>query len=143
MRVGASKTEGRLDRSQYELTAVFEAVVSAVAHRDYSIHGSKIRLRMFEDRLELYSLGAIPNTMTVESLPYRQVSLNEAITSLLAICPVPAEGEEITERSAMMDKRVEGVQIILDCTTRLMGLRPEYRLIDDAELMLVIKAASD
>jgi len=141
MRVGASKTEGRRDWPQYDLTAVFEAVVNAVAHRDYSIHGSKIRLRMFEDRLELYSPGAIPNTMTVESLPYRQASRNEAITSLLAKCPVPAADGEITERSAMMDKRGEGVQIILDCGERLSGVRPEYRLIDDAELLLVMKAA--
>ena len=39
------------------MTAVFEAVVNAVAHRDYSVHGSKIRLRLFSDRLELYSPG--------------------------------------------------------------------------------------
>ena len=51
------------DQPQYDMTAVFEAVVNAVAHRDYSIHGSKIRLRMFENRLELYSPGSIPNSM--------------------------------------------------------------------------------
>lgn len=91
MRVGASKREGRRDRPQFDLTAVFEAVVNAVAHRDYAIYGAKIRLRLFADRLELYSPGAIPNTMTVESLPYRQSARNEAITSLLAKCPVPGK----------------------------------------------------
>lgn len=54
---------------------------------------------------------------------------------------MPSAGE-ITERSAMMDKRGEGVQIILDCCERLSGIRPEYRLIDDAELLLVMKAAT-
>ena len=143
MKVAASKNEGRRDHPQFDLTAVFEAVVNAVAHRDYSIHGAKIRLRLFADRLELYSPGTIPNTMTVESLPYRQASRNEAITSLLAKCPVPVAGEGITERSAMMDKRGEGVQIILDNGERLSGVRPEYRLIDDAELLLVMKAAKE
>ena len=84
MRIAASKKEGRHDLPQFDLTAVFEAVVNAVAHRDYAIYGAKIRLRMFADRLELYSPGMIPNTMTVDSLPYRQAARNEEITSLLA-----------------------------------------------------------
>lgn len=142
MRVYATKDEGRRDLPQYDMTAVFEALVNAVAHRDYSIHGSKIRLRMFEDRLELYSPGAIPNTMTVESLPYRQAARNEAITSLLAKCSVPEADKAVTGRSAMMDKRGEGVQIILDQSERLSGNRPVYRMVDDAELLLVIPAAA-
>ncbi|HLP61587.1 MAG TPA: ATP-binding protein, partial [Candidatus Deferrimicrobium sp.] len=90
MRVAARKMMGRMDIPQYDMTAVFEALVNAVAHRDYSIYSSKIRLRMFDDRVELYSPGTIPNTMTVDSLPYRQSARNETITSLLARCPVPA-----------------------------------------------------
>lgn len=141
MQVFASKHEGRHDLPQYDLTAVFEALVNAVAHRDYSIHGAKIRLRMFADRLELYSPGAIPNTMTVESLPYRQAARNEAITSLLAKCAVPDGDQGYTGRSAMMDKRGEGVQIILDSSERLSGKRPVFSLVDESELLLVIFAA--
>ncbi|WP_206957150.1 ATP-binding protein [Trinickia acidisoli] len=141
MSVFASKREGRHDLPQYDMTAVFEALVNAVAHRDYSIHGAKIRLRLFADRLELYSPGAIPNTMTVESLPYRQASRNEAITSLLAKCPVPDGERDLSGRTAMMDKRGEGVQIILDGSERLSGKRPVFRLVDESELLLVIPAA--
>jgi ATP-dependent DNA helicase RecG len=141
MRVFASKHTGRHDLPQYDLTAVFEALVNAVAHRDYAIHGAKIRLRMFADRLELYSPGAIPNTMTVDSLPYRQAARNEAITSLLAKCAVAHGDHDFTGRSAMMDKRGEGVQIILDSSERLSGQRPVFRLVDEAELMLVVYAA--
>ena len=140
MQVYASKDEGRHDLPQYDMTAVFEALVNAVAHRDYSIHGAKIRLRLFADRLELYSPGAIPNTMTVDSLPYRQAARNEAITSLLAKCQVPDTDKAITGRSAMMDKRGEGVQIILEQSEKLSGKRPEYRLVDDSELLLIIPA---
>lgn len=142
MRVGATKDEGRHDLPQFDMTAVFEAMVNAVAHRDYAMYGSKIRLRLFADRLELYSPGAIPNTMTVASLPYRQSARNEAITSLLAKCPVPDAGTGIvTSRRTLMDKRGEGVQIILENSEELSGVRPEYRAIDDAELLLVIPAA--
>lgn len=141
MRVAAVKHQGRHDLPQYDLSAVFEALVNACAHRDYAIHGAKIRLRLFANRLELYSPGAIPNTMTVASLPYRQAARNEAITSLLAKCPVPDDERIFSGRSAMMDKRGEGVQIILDGSERLSGKRPVYQLIDESELLLVIHAA--
>lgn len=140
MQVYATKDEGRRDLPQYDMTAVFEALVNAVAHRDYSIHGAKIRLRMFADRLELYSPGAIPNTMTVESLPYRQAARNEAVTSLLAKCSVPETDRADTGRSAMMDKRGEGVQLIISRTEQLSGQTPVFRLIDESELLLTIPA---
>lgn len=142
MQVFASKREGRRDWPQYDMTAVFEALVNAVAHRDYAMHGSKIRLRLFSDRLELYSPGAIPNTMTVDSLPYRQAARNEAITSLLAKCTVPDAERAATGRTAMMDKRGEGVPVIFQRTEDLTGQPPVYRLIDDSELLLTIPAAS-
>lgn len=74
MRVRAIKRAGggRVDQPEYDMTAVFEAVVNAVAHRDYSMAGAKVRLRLFTDRLELYSPGMLPNTITPESLPFRQ-----------------------------------------------------------------------
>ena len=71
MRTAAVKNQGRTDRPQYDMTAVFEAIVNAVAHRDYSIHESKIRLRLFENRLEIYSPGSIANSLTIDSLRYR------------------------------------------------------------------------
>jgi ATP-dependent DNA helicase RecG len=144
MRHLATKHVGRQDRPQYDLTAVFEAIVNAVAHRDYAIASSKTRLRLFSDHLELYSPGSITNTMTLESLPYRQSARNETLTSLLAKCPVSSDIATLqTERTTLMDKRGEGVRIILDHSERLSGRRPEYRLIDDAELLLTIYAADD
>jgi predicted HTH transcriptional regulator len=80
------------------MNTVFEAVVNAVAHRDYSIYGSKIRLHLFSDRLEIYSPGSIPNTMTVDSISERQSARNELLSSLLARCPmnVNASGSHIS-----------------------------------------------
>jgi ATP-dependent DNA helicase RecG len=143
MKVAAFKNEGRRDLPQFDLKAVFEAVVNAVAHRDYSVHGSKIRLKMFADRLEIYSPGTIANTMTIESLLYRQAVRNEAITSLLARCPV-GSGQDVfaPHRDFLMDKRGEGVPIIMEESRKLSGRIPVYRLLDDAELLLTIFAAN-
>ena len=142
MRTAAVKNQGRIDRPQYDPQAIFEALVNAVAHRDYSIYGSKIRLRLFENRLELYSPGAIANTLHVDSLRYRQSARNEAICSLLSKCVVPDEPWLMNDRRHMMERRGEGVPIILDNSERLSGKEPEYRLIDDAELLLTIHAST-
>ncbi len=141
MRIQATKTPARVDIPQFSIQAVFEAIVNAVAHRDYSIHASKIRLHMFSDRLEVFSPGAFPNTMTIESLPLRQAARNELITSLLARCPIPFD-EVAKDRQFIMDRRGEGVPIILTESERLSGKRPVYNLIDDTELLLTIFAHS-
>ena len=141
MKVAAFKHLGRVDRPQFDVEAVFEALVNAVAHRDYSIYGSKIRLRLFGDRLELHSPGAIPNAISVERLEHLQSSRNEVVTSLLAKCPVPAGIPWLkTDRATLMEKRGEGVRIILENSRDLSGREPEYREIDEAALMLTIYA---
>ena len=143
MRTAAIKPMGRTDIPQYDLTAIFEALVNAVAHRDYAVYGSKIRLRMYADRLELFSPGCLANTMTVESLLFRQSARNEVVTSLLARCPVPDYPSGINwDRAMMMEKRGEGVRIIVERTEALAGRPPVYRIIDDAELQLIVPAAT-
>ena len=141
MTTAAFKTMGRSDRPQYDMAAVFEAVTNAVAHRDYSVYGSKIRLRLFQNRLEIYSPGAIVNSMSIDSLRYRQSTRNEAVCSLLAKCRAPSESWLVTDRTHFMDRRGAGVPVILDNSMRLSGREPQYRLIDDAELLLTIYAA--
>lgn len=139
MRVGSIKDPARAEFPQYSLSAVFEAVVNAAAHRDYSIYGSKIRLRVFSNRLEICSPGTIPNTMTLESLPLRQYSRNELITSLLARAPINFDMPD-TRRKFIMDKRGDGVPLIYSESVAVSGKKPLYELIDDAELKLTIFA---
>lgn len=137
MQIKATKILGRIDKPQFNERACFEAIVNAVAHRDYSIQSSKIRLFMFNDRLEIYSPGTIPNTMTIESLPLRQSTRNELISSLLAQIKIPSENNSFS-RMTIMDKRGEGVPIIYSESEKLSGKKPEYKLIDDTELLLTI-----
>ena len=140
MRVYAIKAPNRIETPQFSMNAVFEAIVNAVVHRDYSIYGSKIRLHLFADRLEIFSPGSIPNTMTVDSLSERQSARNELLSSLLARCPMNVNVIG-SQRSFIMDKRGEGVPIIITESEKLSGRRPEYLLLDDAELKLTIFAA--
>ena len=137
MLVRATKAPARTERPQFSERAVFEALVNAVAHRDYSMAGARIRLHMFGDRLELYVPGALANTLTPDSLHLRQSSRNELVVSFLARCPAPTG----LGRPHMMDRRGDGVPIIRDECEQLSGCLPEYSLLDDSELRLVIRAA--
>lgn len=139
MRVAAMKTMARVETPQFSERVVFEALVNAVAHRDYSMVGARVRLHLFGNRLELYVPGALANTLTPDSMDLRQYSRNELIVSLLARCPV-WEGETLG-RTHIMDRRGDGVPVILNESRKLSGRLPEYRLIDDSELQLVIWAA--
>ena len=140
MQVAARKDPDRSDLPQYSEKAVFEALVNAVVHRDYSISGSKIRLSMFDDRLEIQSPGSLPNNLTVESMASRQSTRNEALTSVLARMPVGGtRGGE--DRRYYMERRGDGVPIVRRETWELCGKYPEYRIVDDTEVVLVIPAA--
>lgn len=78
--------------------------------------------------------------MTIESISERQLARNELISSLLARCPMNVNAIG-SQRTFIMDKRGEGVPIIITESEKLSGRKPEYKLLDDAELMLTIFAA--
>ncbi|MEZ5535988.1 MAG: putative DNA binding domain-containing protein [Thiolinea sp.] len=53
---------------QYPEKVFRELLVNACVHRDYSIHGSRIRVFMFDDRIEFMSPGRLPNTVSIEKI---------------------------------------------------------------------------
>ncbi len=137
MRIRAFKRLGREEVPEYSEKAIFEALVNAVAHRDYSIAGSRIRLHMFADRIELSVPGGLANTLTPDVLHLRQATRNPLIVSLLARSPSRPE----FPRQMLMDQRGDGVPRIRKETQRLTGRLPEYSLLGDSELRLVLPAA--
>ena len=138
MLVRATKVLARSDRPQFSERAVFEAMVNAVAHRDYSMAGARVRLHLFGDRLEIYVPGALVNTLTPDSLHLRQANRNELVVSLLSRCKAPSG----VGRTRLMDRRGDGVPIIRRECRELSGRLPDYTLIDDSELRLVMWAAA-
>ncbi len=85
MRRGARlKSWEREERTEYPIEAVREAIVNAVAHRDYSIRGQEIRVLFFSDRIEFYSPGRLPGHVTVDNIVDERFSRNEVIVQVLA-----------------------------------------------------------
>ena len=140
MRVAARKTPARENLPQYSPTAVFEAVVNAVAHRDYSIASQRIRLSMFGDRLEIDSPGRLANGMTISAMASSQATRNEVIASVFGRFPVgdiPGSGH----RLYLMERRGDGVPIIIEATRETSGLAPRYELAGETGLVLTVPAA--
>ena len=82
MRVGA--TVDKLERkelTEYPRFAVREALVNAVAHRDYRVRGRRIEIRMYADRLEIISPGGLPGYMTVDNLVEEHFSRNPRLVN--------------------------------------------------------------
>ena len=131
MRFGGAETTQ--DGPGYDLDVVDEAIVNAIAHRDYSIYGSKIRLFLFADRLDLYSPGKLPNTLTLEAMPYRVFTRNQLLVNFLSHIHSKRTGR------VFLESRGEGVRKILEGGEVHSGRRPEYELFGE-ELRLTIWA---
>lgn len=60
----------RVDRVEYPMNAIREAILNALIHRDYSIYteGTPIQICFFSDRLEIHSPGSLYGRMTVNDL---------------------------------------------------------------------------
>ncbi len=73
----------REDIHQYPPFAVRELIVNAVAHRDYSIFGSRIMIQMFRDRIEVHSPGGFPGDITPDTALNKQLTRNPTIAQVL------------------------------------------------------------
>ncbi len=138
--VSATKNIGRVEKPQYSMKAVFEAIVNAVVHRDYSKYMSKIRLFMFSDRLEIYSPGALANALTVDNLAYNQISRNPLLSRLLSEITLENDMAMQVNRKYFLERRGEGVGIILGESEALSEKKPTYEMFGE-ELLLTIFAA--
>ena len=57
----------KLTAANYPQDAVSEAILNAIAHRDYSYSGSTL-INIFKDRIEIVSLGGLPAGLSMEAV---------------------------------------------------------------------------
>jgi ATP-dependent DNA helicase RecG len=74
------------EKFEYPAFAWREALVNAIAHRDYSLEGGAVELWMFDDRLEVRSPGKLPGPVKIQQLLRQEnvhYSRNPLITRVL------------------------------------------------------------
>ncbi len=103
----------------YPLEAVREAVINALAHRDWT-RFVEIEVASYSDRFEVTSPGALPNSMTVEKMKAGQRSPRNTIIM------------EVLRDYGYVDYRGMGVRTkIVPLTKALTGKDPEFFASDD------------
>ncbi len=63
----------RQEKWEYPPDAIREAITNAVCHRDYESSGS-VQIRIFDDRIEIWNPGQLPESLTVEDLKKKHES---------------------------------------------------------------------
>ena len=103
----------------YALEAVREALINALAHRDWT-RFVEIEVSAYSNRLEIISPGTLPNSMTVEKMKAGQRSPRNTIVM------------EVLRDYGYVDYRGMGVRTkIVPLTKALTGKEPEFELTED------------
>ena len=71
----------RHEETEYPSASVREALVNAVAHRDYRLTGRSIEIRMYTDRLEITSPGGLPAHITLDNIVEEHYSRNPRLVN--------------------------------------------------------------
>lgn len=71
----------RIDKPEYPLRAIREAILNALIHRDYSIlsEGIPVRVEMYNDRIEIINPGQIYGGGNVDSLGRERLETRNAV----------------------------------------------------------------
>ena len=87
------ETGTRKDRTEYPMSAIREAVLNAVIHRDYSVYteGTPVQIVFFSDRLEIHSPGSLYGRMTVDQLGIARPDLRNPALAVMAEVLTSAE----------------------------------------------------
>ncbi len=56
----------RIEMPEYVERSYHEALVNALAHRDYLVNGSEVHIDIYDDRIEIYSPGGMPDGSLIQ-----------------------------------------------------------------------------
>lgn len=83
---------------EYPLAAVREAILNALAHRDYGLRGATVDLTVWDDRLEVRSPGPLPGHITPENMRHEHYSRNRLLMRVLKTMGLVEEYGEGVDR---------------------------------------------
>ena len=124
---------GRKDEPAYSLRALQEAVVNALVHRNYSIHGAQVRAFLFPNRIEISNPGRLHNTLTRDDLfaGCQPVRRNQMLAGFLRDYESPVTGR------AYMEGRGEGFLTMVRECQHVSGRPPELYIVGDSVKLVI------
>ena len=118
-----------VEKLEYPTFAWQEALVNAVAHRDYSIRGLGIEVWMFDDRMEIRSPGLPPSPVSLEAMTRRahmHCSRNPLIVRVLT-------------EAGYMRELGEGVPRMFEAMERAGCYPPRFEAIGGAVIQVTLR----
>ena len=92
---------------EYPLAVLREAVVNALAHRDYNLSGATVDITVWDDRVEVRSPGALPGHITKDNMRTEHYSRNPRVMRVLKSLGLVEEyGEGIDRMYREMEARL-------------------------------------
>ncbi len=88
----------RGSRPEYPRSVMREAVMNALAHRDYHLIGSTIDITIWDDRVEILSPGSLPAHITVDNIEQEHYSRNPRMMRVLKTMGLVEEYGEGVDR---------------------------------------------
>jgi len=73
----------RVDIPEYPFEAIKEAVINAMAHRNYFLEGANVQLEIFDDRIEVTSPGGLLPGLNIKKLEGIHKTRNKKICKIL------------------------------------------------------------
>lgn len=81
----------RIDKPEYPIKAVREAILNALIHRDYSVHTENvpIRIEMYRDRMEILNSGGLYGKISIDALgKVRPETRNAVLANILELLKI-------------------------------------------------------
>lgn len=69
----------RIDITEYPYEAIREALINAIAHRDYNREGAPVMFSIFDDRVEISSPGGLVSGVTLQNIGVKHETRNKNI----------------------------------------------------------------
>ena len=92
---------------EYPEPVLREAIVNALAHRDYGLVGATVDITVWDDRIEVRSPGPLPGHITLENMRAEHYSRNPRIMRVMKIMGLVEEsGEGIDRMYREMEARL-------------------------------------
>ena len=131
---------------EYPEFAWYEGLVNAVTHRDYSNSGEFITIKLFDDRMEIYSPGKLGGFVTLETMKTKRYSRNPQIARVLSELGIVRELNEGVKRIYSEMKRFflkdpiysepdnNSVLLVLDNNILMRGQRKEESMLKNQKI---------
>lgn len=92
---------------EYPESVLREALLNALAHRDYGLEGATVDVTIWDDRVEIQSPGGLPGHITVDNMRHEHYSRNRGIMRVLKLLGLVEEyGDGIDRMYREMDARL-------------------------------------